>query len=118
MKDKSSDDTSHIDSLPEDKQESEEDKIKLLDVVTLTEDIPEHNLKRGEVGTIVEILAKGEAFEIEFSDGNGQMYKCTSFLESQLTFLQNRPIKRTPLPNVSSKQWQNRHISPMKTLKH
>ena len=95
MKDKISDDTSHIDSLPEDKQEPEEKgKIKLLDVVALTEDIPEHNLKRGEVGTVVEILANGEAYEVEFSDDNGQMYKCTSFLESQLTLLQNRPIKK------------------------
>ena len=36
MKDKISEDTSHIDSLPEDKQESKEGKIKLLDVVALT----------------------------------------------------------------------------------
>ncbi len=95
MKDKISDNTSHIDSLPEDNQEPEEiGKIKLLDVVALTEDIPEHNLKRGEVGTVVEILANGEAFEVEFSDENGQMYKCTSFLASQLTLLQNRPRKK------------------------
>lgn len=85
MKDKISDDTSHMDSLPE-------DKIKLLDVVTLTEDIPEHNLTRGEVGTVVEILADGEAYEVEFSDDNGQMYKCTSFLASQLATLQDKPI--------------------------
>ena len=94
MKDKISDDTSHIDSLPEDKQEPEEKgKIKLLDVVALTEDIPEHNLKRGEVGTVVEILANGEAFEVEFSDDNGQMYKCTSFLASQLEVFHQEPIK-------------------------
>ena len=89
MKDKISDDTSHLDSLPE-------DKIKLLDVVALTEDIPEHNLKRGELGTVVEILADGEAYEVEFSDGNGQMYKCTSFLASQLRVFQNDPLKADP----------------------
>ena len=95
MKQMISDDTSHIDSLSEDKQEPEEKgKIKLLDVVALTEDFPEHNLKRGEVGTVVEILANGEAYEVEFSDDNGQMYKCTSFLESQLTLLENRPRKK------------------------
>ncbi len=95
MKDKIFDDTSHMDSLPEDKQEPEEKgKIKLLDVVALTEDIPEHNLKRGEVGTVVEILADGEAYEVEFSDENGQMHKCTSFLASQLTVLQEKPIKK------------------------
>ncbi len=94
MKEKISDDTSHIDGLPEGKQESEEGKIKLLDIVALTRDVPEHNLKRGEVGTVVEILSDGDTFEVEFSDDNGQMYKCTSFFESQLTLVQNRPIKK------------------------
>ena len=93
MKDKIFDDTSHIDSLPEEKG-----KIKLLDVVALTEDIPEHNLKRGEVGTVVEILADGEVYEVEFSDGNGQMYKCTSFLVSQLQVL---PEWDPPLEQVN-----------------
>ena len=101
MKNKSSDNTSNIDSLPEHNQEStEKGKIKLLDVVALTQDVPEHNLKRGEVGTVVETLSNGEAYEVEFSDENGQMYKCTSFLESQLTLLQNEPTKRTLLHNV------------------
>ena len=54
---------------------------------------PEHNLKRGEVGTVVEILANGEAFEIEFSDDNGQMYKCLSFPASQLEVFHQEPIK-------------------------
>ncbi len=95
MKDKISEETSHIDSLPKDKQVPEDEgKIKLLDVVALTEDIPEHNLKRGEVGTVVEILLDGEAFEVEFSDENGQMSKCTSFLPFQLTLLQNKPRKK------------------------
>lgn len=62
-------------------------KIKLLDVVALTEDIPEHNLKSGEVGTVVDILADGDAFEVEFSDDNGQMYKSLSFTENQLEVL-------------------------------
>ena len=53
--------------------------IKLLDVVALTQDIPEHDLKHGKVGRVVEILADGEASEVEFSDGNGQMSKCLSF---------------------------------------
>ncbi len=95
MKNKMSDDTLSIDSMSELNQESaDKTKIKLLNVVALTEDVPEHNLKRGEVGTVVEILSNGEAFEVEFSDENGQMYKCLSFLESQLTLLQNEPTKK------------------------
>lgn len=95
MKNKYSDGISHVDGSLEHKQEPvKKDKIKLLDVVALTQDIPEHNLKRGEVGTVVEILANGEAFEVEFSDENGQMSKCASFLESQLTLLQNESTKK------------------------
>ena len=35
------------------------DEIKLLDVVALTVDVPEHNLSRGQVGTVVELLKNG-----------------------------------------------------------
>ena len=96
MKNKSSDNPLNRDGLPEHNQEpTEKGKIKLLDVVALTQDIPEHNLKRGEVGTVVEILSNGEAFEIEFNDDNGQMYKCMSFLVSQLTVLHHEPISES-----------------------
>ena len=37
--------------------------IKLLDVVALTVDLPVYNLWRGQVGTVVDILAGGTAFE-------------------------------------------------------
>ena len=94
MKNKFSDDTLNRDGLPKHNQESaEKGKIKLLDVVALTQDVPEHNLKRGEVGTIVEILSNGEAFEVKFSDDNGQMYKCLSFPASQLEVFHQEPIK-------------------------
>ena len=94
MKNKFSDNTSNIDNSPERNQEpTQKGEIKLLDVVALTQDVPEHNLKRGEVGTVVEILSNGEAFEVEFSDDNGQMYKCLSFLASQLEVFRQEPIK-------------------------
>ena len=97
MKNKSSDNTSNIDSSPERNQEpTEKGEIKLLDVVVLTQDVPEHNLKRGEVGTVVEILANGEAYEVEFSDDNGQMSKCLSFPASQLRVIHDEPIKADP----------------------
>lgn len=41
--------------------------VKLLDIVALTVDKPEYNLWRGQVGTVVEVLAGGAAFEVEFS---------------------------------------------------
>ena len=94
MKNKFSDNTLNRDNVPERNQVStEKGEIKLLDVVALMQDIPEHNLKCGEVGTVVEILSNGKAYEVEFSDDNGQMYKCLSFLASQLEVLHQEPIK-------------------------
>ena len=103
MKDKFSDNTLNIDNLPKHNQEpAETGKIKLLDVVALTQNVPKHNLKSGEVGTVVEILANGEAFEVEFSDDNGQTHKCLSVLAFQLRVLHHEPIsesnqKRQPI---------------------
>ena len=48
-------------------------KIKLLDTVALIDDLPERKLKRGEVGTVVEILAP-DVFEVEFCDDDGRTY--------------------------------------------
>ena len=48
---------------------------KLLDVVALTDDLPGYNLRRGQVGTVIESLAGGKAFEVEFSDLDGRTYE-------------------------------------------
>ncbi len=46
--------------------------FKVLDVVTLTHDIPSLNLKKGRKGTVVHIFtAPHPAFEVEFVDENG-----------------------------------------------
>lgn len=57
--------------------------LKLLDVVALTEDLPEHGLLRGQVGTIVEQLGD-EAFEVEFSDDAGRAYVIVPIAGRQL----------------------------------
>jgi hypothetical protein len=46
---------------------------KLLDVVALLADVPGHNLSRGQVGTVVEILERGKLL-LEFSDDSGKAY--------------------------------------------
>jgi hypothetical protein len=46
-------------------------KIKLLDTVALAEDLPERKLKRGKVGTVVEVLAP-DVFEVEFCNDIGE----------------------------------------------
>lgn len=45
--------------------------VQLLDVVALTEDRPDQGLRRGQVGTVVEVLAPG-VYEVEFCDDEGE----------------------------------------------
>lgn len=63
---------------------------KLLDIVALTEDVPEYALTRGHVGTIVEILSP-EAYEVEFVDGEGQTYAMLPLFARQLMVLAYEP---------------------------
>jgi membrane protein implicated in regulation of membrane protease activity len=60
--------------------------IRLLDVVALTEDVPAHGLVRGQVGTVVELLADG-FFEVEFSDDSGRAYAMAPLAARQLIVL-------------------------------
>jgi hypothetical protein len=61
-------------------------KIELLDVVALTEDLPQHHLQRGQVGTVVEWLAE-EVYEVEFSDTSGRTYASLALRENQMMVL-------------------------------
>ncbi len=65
-------------------------RIKLLDVVALTEDLPERKLRRGQVGTIVELLDPG-VFEVEFTDNEGRAYANLALTENQLLVLHYQP---------------------------
>ena len=66
------------------------DTIDILDVVAMTGDLPERGLYRGQVGTVVEILAPG-VFEVEFSDDEGRTYASTSLEADQLLALRYEP---------------------------
>ena len=66
--------------------------IKLLDVVALAVDLPEANLWRGQVGTVVDILAGGTAFEVEFSDRNGRAYASLGLRPDQVMVLRYEPV--------------------------
>ena len=75
-------------------------EIKLLDVVALTVDFPEYNLWRGQVGTVVEILAKGDAFEVEFSDRNGRTYESMGLRLNQIMVLRFEPVSPNSTPEM------------------
>jgi len=72
------------------------DTINLLDVVALTVDLPEYNLWRGQVGTVVEILADGAAFEVEFSDRDGRTYESLGLRPDQIMVLHFEPVAGYP----------------------
>ncbi len=76
------------------------DRIKLLDVVALTVDLPECNLWRGQVGTVVEILKAGAAFEVEFSDRTGRAYESLGLRPDQIMVLHYEPITTPPEPEA------------------
>lgn len=76
--------------------------IKLLDVVALTVNLPEDNLWRGQVGTIVEILADGAAFEVEFSDKQGRTYESLGLLPEQFMVLQFEPASPNSHPEMAT----------------
>ena len=65
--------------------------IQLLDVVALTEDLPQARLRRGQVGTVVEVLAPG-VFEVEFSDNAGRTYASLALRAEQLMVLHHDPV--------------------------
>ena len=45
--------------------------FKLLDTVVLDRDVPEHGLKRGDLGAIVQVL-EPDALEVEFITASGR----------------------------------------------
>ena len=65
--------------------------MKLLDTVALLKDLPEENLLRGQVGTIVEELAP-DVFEVEFSDTTGRAYAILPLKSDQLLLLHHEPV--------------------------
>lgn len=68
-----------------------DDELELLDVVAVTDDVPEHILVRGQMGTVVEIFEPG-VYLVEFSDRNGEMYALASLRAEQLMLLRKEPV--------------------------
>ena len=65
------------------------EKLELLSVVALVKDLPEKGLRRGQVGTVVEILAP-VVYEVEFSDDTGQTYASLALSADQLMRLHHK----------------------------
>lgn len=68
------------------------DRIHSLDVVALTEDLPQRGLVRGQVGTVVEELPPN-AYEVEFCDDEGRTYASAGIRCDKLIVLRYQPAQ-------------------------
>jgi hypothetical protein len=65
--------------------------MKMLDVVALTQNLPDLGLYKGQVGTIIEVY-EPTVFEVEFVDLNGRTYAVETLNASQLMQLYYAPL--------------------------
>lgn len=65
-------------------------ELEMLSTVALLVDLPDKNLKRGQVGTIVETL-EPEVYEVEFSDDLGRTYATLALRSDSLIRLYHGP---------------------------
>ncbi len=63
--------------------------IQELDRVVLIIDLPNYNLKQGDIGTAVLVHREGQGYEVEFVTLDGETVAVISLLATQL-----RPIGR------------------------
>lgn len=64
--------------------------LEILSVVAATDALPEKGIRRGQVGTIVDVLAPG-LYEVEFSDEDGRAYAFAALSEDKLIRLYHQP---------------------------
>ena len=68
-------------------------EIELLSVVAVLHDLPQRGLVRGQVGTIVEMLAPSVAL-VDFCDGEGRSYAIETLRFDDLIRLHHRPLQQ------------------------
>jgi hypothetical protein len=73
--------------------------IRELDSVVLACDLPEHGLKRGDVGAVVLVHA-GAGYEVEFMTLDGETLAVVSLRDEQLRPIGRREIAHARLVQV------------------
>lgn len=74
--------------------------IKELDQVVLGESVPDQGLKAGDVGTVVLVHEKGNAFEVEFLNADGETVAVATLNSSQVRRALKKEIAHTRLMRV------------------
>jgi hypothetical protein len=71
--------------------------IKEHERVVLKKEIPEQGLKTGDVGTVIHVHKKGEAYEVEFVALDGETLAIATLDASQVRPVQKREITHARL---------------------
>ncbi len=71
--------------------------IQELDSIVLTEDLPEHDLQRGDVGTVVLVHQNGAGYEVEFVALDGTTLAVVSLYRHQV-----RPVAQGEIAHARS----------------
>ena len=71
--------------------------IKEHDRVVLRKGIPEKGLRTGDVGTVVHVYKKGEAFEVEFFTLHGETVAIATLTASQVRKVLRKEIAHARL---------------------
>jgi hypothetical protein len=66
--------------------------MRELEPVVLTDDLPEHGLRAGDIGTVVLIHDEGAGYEVEFSTLGGETVAVISLYASQVRAADTREI--------------------------
>ncbi|MBE2227620.1 MAG: DUF4926 domain-containing protein [Ignavibacteria bacterium] len=66
--------------------------IKELDRIILTRDIPENNLKKGDIGIVVLIHDKSLGYEVEFSTLDGDTISVVTLNSEDVRKIRKREI--------------------------
>jgi len=65
--------------------------ISLLDTVVLRRDIPEHGLRHGDIGAVVEVY-EPDGVEVEFMTGSGRTQALVTLKDSEVRLLADSEI--------------------------
>ncbi len=65
--------------------------FRSLDIVVLVRDLPEHGLRRGDVGTVVHVHAP-DACEVEFVRASGRTRTLLALTDSDLRAAEDRDL--------------------------
>lgn len=68
--------------------------ISELDLLVLTEDIPDHGLQKGDLGTVVMVHAGGKSYEVEFVTLGGDAVAVLTLSSSQVRPVGTRELAR------------------------